>query len=78
VSISCSQGDAEASSNATSATAASAAISSLNISAEAAAAKEEAEDDASAISKGADTLQFAARQLGLHYLKRYFLLICYR
>ncbi len=29
-------------------------------------------------SKGADTLQFAARQLGVHYLKRYFLLICYR
>ena len=29
-------------------------------------------------SKGADTLQFAARQLGVHYLKRYFLLVCYR
>ena len=30
------------------------------------------------MTRGADTVQFAARQLGVHYLKRYFLLICYR
>ncbi len=43
-----------------------------------AARREAAHDASAATSKGADTLQFAARQLGLHYLKRYFLLICYR
>ena len=34
--------------------------------------------DAAAKGAGTDNLQFAARQLGVHYLKRYFLLITYR
>ena len=63
------QGDAEAASHA--GTAAPSAAAALPPPAP-------SEDEASATSKGADTLQFAARQLGVHYLKRYFLLICYR